>query len=110
MLGLSQENLAESLGVTFQQLQKYERGANRISASRLHQLAKALDVPITYFFEEFPGEGTKSAKYSREKKASEQLYTSETLGLLKLYYSVQNSNKRRELVKIMRSMIETMKA
>ena len=50
-LGMSQEKLADSLGITFQQVQKYERGTNRIGASRLHQIAIALQVPITYFFE-----------------------------------------------------------
>ena len=50
-LGLSQDRLAESMGLTFQQLQKYERGLNRISASRLYELSKSLDVPVSFFFE-----------------------------------------------------------
>jgi len=50
-IGLSQERLAQSLGIAFQQVQKYERGVNRISASRLFQIARALDVPVDYFFE-----------------------------------------------------------
>ncbi|MBP6860179.1 MAG: helix-turn-helix transcriptional regulator [Candidatus Pacebacteria bacterium] len=51
LLGVSQEKLGEALGVTFQQIQKYERGANRVSASKLWEIGKALDVPISYFFE-----------------------------------------------------------
>ncbi len=52
LLGLSQEKLGEALGLTFQQVQKYESGANRISASRLYQIGHLLDVPVSYFFEE----------------------------------------------------------
>lgn len=54
MLGLSQTRLGESVGLTFQQIQKYERGANRMGASRLFELASVLDVPISYFFAEMP--------------------------------------------------------
>ena len=54
LLGMSQEKLAAAFGVSFQQIQKYERGANRISASRLHLLTQILDVPVTYFFEGLP--------------------------------------------------------
>src|SRR5678816_919138 len=52
LLGMSQEKLADALGLTFQQVQKYERGANRIGASRLHQLSRILEVPVAFFFEE----------------------------------------------------------
>ena len=54
LLGLSQTNLADRLNVTFQQVQKYERGSNRVGAGRLYQLATVLDVPVGYFFEELP--------------------------------------------------------
>src|SRR5919107_2466534 len=52
MLGLSQEKLGEAIGLSFQQVQKYERGANRIGASRLYELSRVLDVPVTFFFED----------------------------------------------------------
>src|SRR5213592_3191219 len=52
MLGLSQEKLGEAIGLTFQQVQKYERGANRIGASRLHELSRVLDVPVAFFFDD----------------------------------------------------------
>ena len=55
LLGLSQERLSESVRITFQQLQKYERGTNRISASRLYNLSRVLDVPVSYFFDNLPG-------------------------------------------------------
>src|ERR1041384_5108638 len=54
LLGMSQEKLGEAIGLTFQQVQKYERGANRIGASRLYDLSRVLDVPVSYFFEELP--------------------------------------------------------
>lgn len=54
LMGMSQERLGESMGLTFQQVQKYEKGANRIGASRLHHIAKILDVPVGYFFDEAP--------------------------------------------------------
>src|ERR1041385_4815801 len=55
LLGMSQEKLGAALGLTFQQIQKYERGANRIGSGRLYQLAKVLDVPLSYFYDELPG-------------------------------------------------------
>src|SRR3982751_5187523 len=55
LLGLSQEKLADAIGLTFQQVQKYERGANRVGSSRLYDLSRVLDVPIAYFFDEMPG-------------------------------------------------------
>lgn len=55
LMGLSQEKLGEALGLTFQQVQKYERGANRVSASRLHDIARVLDVPVGFFYDDMPG-------------------------------------------------------
>ena len=55
MLGMSQERLGESLGITFQQIQKYEKGTNRIGASRLQHIARVLSVPVSFFFEDAPG-------------------------------------------------------
>src|SRR5882757_9761900 len=54
LLGMSQEKLGEAIGLTFQQVQKYERGANRVGASRLYDLSRVLDVPIAFFFDEMP--------------------------------------------------------
>ena len=55
LLGMSQTRLGDAVGLTFQQVQKYERGANRVGSSRLFEFAKALDVPVSYFFDEMPG-------------------------------------------------------
>jgi len=115
MLNITQEMLAESVGVTFQQIQKYERGANRISASRLHQFSQALTVPVEYFYQEFAEAGSKRARHGLSDNAQEsigtddKLYTRETLDLLKVYYSVEDNRKRRELLKIIRSMAENMR-
>ena len=57
LVGMSQEKLGELLGITFQQVQKYEKASNRISASRLHHVAQILDVPVQYFFEDLPSQG-----------------------------------------------------
>ena len=56
MLGMSQEKLGEALGITFQQIQKYEKGANRVGASRLQAIATVMNVPVSFFFEDAPGE------------------------------------------------------
>src|SRR6478735_1360147 len=56
MLGMSQEKLGESLGITFQQIQKYEKGTNRVGASRLQNISSILNVPVSFFFEDAPGE------------------------------------------------------
>src|ERR1700680_1554014 len=60
LLGMSQERLGDSMGLTFQQVQKYEKGVNRIGASRLFQISKILDVPVQFFFEEAPHSGDRS--------------------------------------------------
>src|SRR5688500_15629609 len=62
MLGMSQERLADELGLTFQQVQKYERGTNRVGSSRLYELSKILDVPIQFFFDEMPDEIAATAR------------------------------------------------
>jgi transcriptional regulator with XRE-family HTH domain len=62
MMKMSQTELAEKLGITFQQVQKYEKGTNRIGAGRLHRISQILDVPITYFFEDVPGQKSGSGR------------------------------------------------
>ena len=81
LAGMSQTAVAEKLGLTFQQLQKYERGHNRISASRLYELAQIFDVPVAYFFEE-----VKAGKDAPSR--DETLSKRETLELVKAYYKI----------------------
>ena len=108
LLGLSQEKLASALDLTFQQVQKYERGANRIGAGRLYQLSKALDVPVTYFFDEVDGDvaeacGAPSVSAQPPQQA-DPMAQRETLLLVRAYYSIQDPAVRRRMLDLMRSM------
>lgn len=111
LLGISQERLAESIGLTFQQVQKYERGINRISAGRLFQFSKILDVPITYFYEQL---GIPAADINlglsdnqQESFDSEDLMQNkETLNLIRTYYSIKDVEARKDIYKFIKSMAE----
>jgi transcriptional regulator with XRE-family HTH domain len=113
--GLSQETLAEALGITFQQVQKYERGTNRVSASRLYQLALIFNVPIGSFFDGFE-EGprrTKRGKAAAEAGKFEWLETEggdlmerqETRDLLRLFFSIKSQSVRRNFTKLLKSFV-----
>jgi transcriptional regulator with XRE-family HTH domain len=101
MLGMSQEKLADQLGVTFQQVQKYEKGTNRVSASRLQQLANVLDVPVSFFFEQAPqppGRGHKSNRAPSPAYINDFLASSDGLALLKAFMQIDDAALRRSLV------------
>ncbi|MBL4805330.1 MAG: helix-turn-helix transcriptional regulator [Alphaproteobacteria bacterium] len=112
LLGLSQEKLAESVGVTFQQIQKYERGTNRVSAGRLFELSKILDVPVNFFFEQFgkaKGGQAIPGMSDNEQDGFEHgdiMTRKETTDLLRVYYSVQDENARKDIMKFIKSMAE----
>ncbi|MBT7504712.1 MAG: helix-turn-helix transcriptional regulator, partial [Rhodospirillales bacterium] len=73
LLGISQERLGDAVGLTFQQIQKYERGANRIGASRIYELSRILDVPVSFFFEDMPDElETHEGRFSAGLRDKEQ--------------------------------------
>ncbi len=91
--GMSQTAVAEKLGLTFQQLQKYERGDNHISASRLYELAQLFDVPVSYFFEGM--EGGKNAP-SRDDMVTKR----ETLELVRAYYAISDPDVREKIRKL----------
>jgi transcriptional regulator with XRE-family HTH domain len=97
LLGMSQQQLAMALGVTFQQVQKYENGANRISASRLWDISQRLDVPIEWFF----GEGTGGRPVQRALEGD--LDKRETLELVRNYFNIHNAEIRRALVALARA-------
>ena len=109
MLGMSQEKLGEALGLTFQQVQKYERGANRIGASRLHHISEVLDVPINYFFEDISPSFTKKrgkaglseaqAEYDRDPMAKR-----ETLELVRSYYKISDPRVRRRIFELTKQL------
>ncbi len=102
LLGLSQERLGEQLGVTFQQVQKYEKGMNRIGASRLQQIAEILDVPPSFFFEDARPIETEAPKGFSENTSSvyvvDFLSTVEGLQLNKAFASIKDQKLRRRLV------------
>src|SRR5256885_11271842 len=98
---MNQQALADALDLTFQQVQKYEHGANRVSASRLAAMAKILAVPISYFFADVQSDG---AELSVEDKTwREQLQRAETIGLIRLYYAISNPEIRRQFLEMAKS-------
>ena len=102
LLGLTQQQLAESIGIRFQQVQKYESGANRVSASRLFEIAEALDVPVQYFYEEIKPSG-ESAVPVEDQIAPDILSQKETLDLIRAYYKLKERPRRR-LLELARSL------
>jgi len=114
LMGLSQEKLGEAVGLTFQQIQKYERGANRIGASRLFELSRILDVPISFFFEDMTAElksgrkGTKGspglAEGAQEKFERDPMIKRETLELVRAYYKITDSKVRKRLFELIKSI------
>jgi transcriptional regulator with XRE-family HTH domain len=105
LLGLSQGELARSVGLTFQQIQKYERGVNRIGASRLAEFAIALDVPPGWFFEELPGLPTKPKRGSRaESSAIRELGGRETLDVVRLFNKVKDRRVRERVMALLRAV------
>ena len=101
LLGLTQQQLAESIGIRFQQIQKYECGANRVTASRLYELAVALNVPVNYFFEglqQMNAPATPGAPANdRDLIAADVLSQKETLELIRAYYKLGERPRRRLL-------------
>lgn len=111
LLGMSQEKLGDQLGLTFQQVQKYEKGVNRIGASRLFDLAKTLGVPIDYFYEDAPvstpgmAEDQQGyAEKSAENPVFDFLSTREGLELNKAFVKISDSRVRRCIVELVRSL------
>ena len=122
LLGMSQEKLGEALGLTFQQVQKYERGANRIGSSRLFELGQILDVPVSFFFDDMPGSAGMSphgsgaamgaglaeegATFEHDLDDGLSLDKRETLELIRAYYRVTDPKQRRKIYELIKSMAE----
>ncbi len=110
LLGLSQEKLGESVGITFQQLQKYERGANRISASRLFNLAQILGVSVGFFFDDMNlGDVTNHDDYPGDPEAGEtgefaSMARRETLELVRAYYRIAHPAVRRRAFELLKAL------
>jgi transcriptional regulator with XRE-family HTH domain len=107
LLGLTQQQLANAVGIRFQQIQKYECGANRISAARLWQLAEALETPVSYFYDGL-AEAVARAD-AAEERSGEMFSRKETLDLIQAYYRLSERPRRRllDLAKSLDSESET---
>ena len=108
LLGMSQEKLGNALGLTFQQVQKYERGANRIGSSRLFQLSKILDVPVSFFFDEMTTDTTKKAdgmaEGNRQVFEVDKLSRRETLELVRAYYKITDPSVRKKIFEMVKAV------
>ena len=109
MLGMSQDKLGQAIGLTFQQIQKYERGANRIGASRLYEFSRVLDVPVSFFFEGLgearpfsPLLGLRTPDGGDERPDS--FARRETLELVRAYYRVPSARIRRRLFELTKAL------
>jgi len=115
LLGMSQEKLAEAIGLTFQQVQKYERGTNRIGSSRLFDLARVLEVPVAYFFEDMssnvaarsPSRIRGFADSKPEPYESDPMARRETLELVRAYYRITDPQIRKRVFELAKTLGRT---
>ena len=116
LLGMNQSAVGEAVGLTFQQIQKYERGSNRIGSSRLFEFAKVLGVPVSYFFDEMPSNalagrpmsgrgrndfGEAATPFSHRK---DPLIKRETLELVRAYYKIRESRVRKRIFDVVKAV------
>ncbi|UPT62873.1 MAG: helix-turn-helix domain-containing protein [Hyphomonadaceae bacterium JAD_PAG50586_4] len=104
-IGMSQERLAELLGVTFQQVQKYEKGVNRIAASRLYDIAASLDMPAARFFENLSG-GRVGVAEDRQEFVEDVMATPEGAQLMSLFSSIKSLKVRRRVVELVKALTD----
>jgi len=117
LLGMSQERLGDLLGLTFQQVQKYERGVNRIGSSRLYELGQILDVPVSFFFDDMvgsrlpgsvqgplPGLAEHADGFGRNVEGGLLLERRETLELVRAYYRINDSQVRKRLFELAKAL------
>jgi transcriptional regulator with XRE-family HTH domain len=102
---MNQETLANALGLTFQQVQKYEGGANRVSASRLAAMAEILGVPISYFFSELTLEDGGLDPSDRERR--ERMQRPETIELVRLYYAIRDQRIRHQFLDMVTAVAQS---
>lgn len=114
LLGMSQERLGDQLGLTFQQVQKYERGVNRVGASRLFDLSRVLDVPIAFFFDDM-ADGVAGSRGSARGRshgsaaphdplADDTMTRRETLELVRAYYRISDPNQRKKVFDLIKAL------
>ena len=117
LLGMSQERLGELLHLTFQQVQKYERGVNRIGSSRLYELGQILDVPVSFFFDDMASDGSSGKSRQLETGLAEDagrfdlghqhdlpLESRETLELIRAYYRINDAQVRKRLFELAKAL------
>jgi len=113
LLGMSQEKLGDALVLTFQQVQKYERGANRIGSSRLFEISRILDVPVSFFFEEMSSEAASAGPLTDsgdpptadpEEFQRDPLAKRETLELVRAYYRITDPRVRKRVFELTKSI------
>lgn len=103
MLGISQEKLGEGLGITFQQVQKYEKGTNRVGASRLQHISELLDVHVSYFFEGGPSP-TEAKPLAVPSAVAQFMNSKEGISLVKAFSSIEDKHVRRRVLDLVQSL------
>ena len=109
ILGMSQQTLAAAIGLTFQQIQKYERGINRMGASRLFEFSKILDVPISYFFEEYadtatPHYGGMAESGTPAFEHEDPIASRETMEMMRAYYQISSKTIRKRVFDLIKTL------
>ena len=112
LVGMTQTDLGDAIGLTYQQVQKNERGTNRIGASRLCEMSRVLDVPIEYFFEDMPPEIAAISPATKGRGKAEKLpdyeldpmVKRETLELVRAYYKIEDANVRQRVSQLTKAM------
>ena len=115
LLGMSQEQLGDALNITFQQVQKYERGSNRISASRLWDIGQILDVPVSFFFDDMsrdtmehsPRRMLDRVESDYEEQRVDPMARRETLELVRAYYRTENQQVRKRITEMVKAVSGT---
>jgi transcriptional regulator with XRE-family HTH domain len=105
LIGMNQETLAKALGLTFQQVQKYEGGANRVSASRLSQIAEVLGVPISYFFNDIDAAG--GGPDQSELEARERMQRGDVIELIRSFYAIGDAQVRQQFLDMVKSVAQS---
>ena len=109
LLGMSQTKLGQAVGLTFQQIQKYEKGTNRVSASRLYEFAKVLDVPVSYLFDDLPDRTEGGGATLHDNAVAfefDTLTKRETLELVRAYHRISGASVREGLRRLVKEIAE----
>ena len=106
LIGMSQEKLGDLLGITFQQVQKYERGANRVSASRLHHMSKVLGVPIQFFFDGLPEEQPGFGEGGPANSVLDAAASPEGIQLNRIFAEVADGTRRKLIVAMAKTIAD----